>query len=318
LVVDTGEILRSWCDGWTEAEAKNDSEQSENWEFRGCSLMADGCLLLLFEMRDEIYGGRYDNLRVKSTLSHYRVLEYAEVNGFYFQMGKYRFRAQDAEIEGVFLHDGKLSAAIASRGTSTVSILPMIPVNDDGQFTISDGVNSIVTDSKGNVAVAYYGNLMVEAHLPVMVFGPDGKVNYRHKDDHAMSCSAINLDSEENVWFHLSPSSTLDRLDPSGSLAESCGLALSGFDCFALSDDRSKLFVSFSEENEGSVQYVMSRNEAGDYVDPIRFDFCPTGQNGKRLQAKDCEVFEACSSAKSRVVLNADGVLYLYDINDCC
>ena len=132
-----------------------------------------------------------------------------------------------------------------------------------------------------------------------------------------MLCSAINLDSEENVWFHLSPSSTLDRLDPSGGLAESCGLALSGFDCFALNDDRSKLFVSFSEENEGSVQYVMSRNEAGDYVDPIRFDFCPTDQNGKRLQAKDCEVFEACSSTKSRVVLNADGVLYLYDINDC-
>ncbi len=317
FVIDTGAILRSWCDGWTEADAKSDSEKAENWKLQYCSVMADGRVLLLFEMRDEIYGGQYDTFCVESTCSHYRVLEYGEVDGTYALLGKYRFRAQNSEIESVFLCDGILSAAIALRGSSMVTILPMIPTNDEGQFKIYNNVDTVVSDSKGNVAVSYYANHMDEAHMPVMIFDSDGTAINGYKEDHALSCLAMNLDSEENVWFHLFPSSTLDRLGLNGTLAESCGLALTGFDSFALSDDRSKLFVSFSDEDEGSVQYVMSRNEAGDYEDPIRFDFCPTDKDGKRMKAKDCEVFGDCSCMKSWVVLNADGILYLYDINYC-
>ncbi len=54
-----------------------------------------------------------------------------------------------------------------------------------------------------------------------------------------------------------------------------------------------------------------------DYINPIRFEFLPEGKDGSVLETKDCTVFGQPSTMKSWVLLNADGVLYLYDIDDC-
>ena len=64
------------------------------------------------------------------------------------------------------------------------------------------------------------------------------------------------------------------------------------------------------------MQYVMTRNQNGDYADPVRFEFAPTNSEGEELEAKDCKVFGKPSSMKSWVVLNADGKLYLYHVDD--
>ena len=68
----------------------------------------------------------------------------------------------------------------------------------------------------------------------------------------------------------------------------------------------------------GSVHYVMTANEDGDYVNPIRFEFRPGDKDGNILEAKDCEIFGRPSVMNSWVVLQADGCLYYYDIDDCC
>lgn len=65
------------------------------------------------------------------------------------------------------------------------------------------------------------------------------------------------------------------------------------------------------------MQYILHKDKNGNYTKPIRFEFNPTDENGEELTAKNCKVFGRCSSMKSWVVLNADGKLYLYDINDC-
>ena len=96
---------------------------------------------------------------------------------------------------------------------------------------------------------------------------------------------------------------------------ESHRVELSGWDCFALSSDRSRLFLSFDAYDCESVQYILKRDRAGNYVDPVRFDFRPTNEKGEVLEVKDCNVFGACSAMKSRVLLNADGRLFLYDID---
>ena len=95
-------------------------------------------------------------------------------------------------------------------------------------------------------------------------------------------------------------------------------MELQGFDAFALSSDKTKLFVHFSEYGGGSVQYIMTADKNGSYVNPIRFDFRPEDADGNVLEVKDCDVFGRASTEKSWVILNADGKLYLYDIDDCC
>ena len=73
-----------------------------------------------------------------------------------------------------------------------------------------------------------------------------------------------------------------------------------------------KLFLDFGEDGFGSVKYVLIRNQNGDYVDPVRFDFPP-----KNSDVGECSsVNFPCSTMKSWVCIQADSKLYLYDIND--
>ena len=312
VIIDTNSILESWKTGWID-----EGTEQENWRLQCYPIMPDGRVLLLFEMEDEIYAGNYDTFHVESTHSHFRVLEFGMADGHMEQIGKYRFMAQNASIGTVFLTDQKLRSSIRIRNRNAYSIISHIPSDDEQQFSVYSNIERMITDSRGNIIAAYNKNLLDKDHLPVAVFGKEGKIDNAYHDKYALSCLDVNLDHDENVWFHLYPSNSLDRLGENGIITDSHHVALPGFSSFALSDDLSRLFVSLSEYQGGSMQYILHKDKNGNYTKPIRFEFNPTDENGEELTAKNCKVFGRCSSMKSWVVLNADGKLYLYDINDC-
>lgn len=310
-VIDTNQILAEWKGNWDD---HNDNE--EKWELKTYPIMADGRVLLLFEMKDMIYAGKYDSFHAAHSVSHYRVLEYQFEDGELKQIGKYRFRAQDAEVGTVYLYDGKLNASISVEGSNDYSILPMVPTNDDGQFKIYGNIRTLITNSRHDVIVAYDRNLHDKYRLPLMVFSEDGEVSKRYHDEYALACAEVTLDREENIWFHMFPSETIDMLDTKNDRIESHRVALQGFDRMALSSDKSKLFVEFSEYEGGSVFYILTRDGNGDYTKPVRFEFLPETVEGKPKEIRGYDVYGYSSTMKSWVILNADGKLYLYDIDD--
>lgn len=310
-VIDTNDILAEWMSGW------EDDNKQEKWELQAYPIMADGRILLLFEMKDEVYTGKYDSFHAAHTITHYRVLEYRLGDNGPEQIGKYRFKTQDSHVATVYLYDGKLNAAISPEGSESWSILPMVPTNDDGQFTIYGNVRTMIVNSNGEVIVGYERNLLDESSLPLMVFSESGEAVKRYHDEHVLACSELNLDAEENIWFHLYPSKTVDVVNVQNDCLESHAVALQGFDGMAVSTDRSKLFVEFDEHKGGSLFYVMTREENGGYGKPVRFEFFPELKDGKRKKVSDYDVYGRGSTMKSWVLLNADGKLYLYDIDDC-
>ncbi len=312
-VIDTNGILEGWREGWQDGNGKG-----EPWELVNYPIMPDGHILLLFRMRGEILGGHVSKLEAIHSFTYYRVLEIGMESGKPEILNRYRFKAQDAHVSTVFLHDGILRAVISVEGREDCDVLQMVPVDDDTQYTIYRDVETVVTDSRGNVAVAYRKNLRDPARCPVMVFDRDGKITDSYHDVETLACADVNLDSGEHVWFSLHPSATLNMLDKDSQRVIRHKVALQGFRSFALSTDRSKLFVSFTEYGGGSVHFVMTADENGDYVNPMRFEFLPKDADGKILEAKDCFVFGQTSAMKSWVILNADGLLHLYDIDDCC
>ena len=312
-VLDTNEILEEWKDGYD-----NEDGRQEDWKLITYPIMADGRVLLLFEMRDEIHGGSYDTYEVIHTHSHYRVLEYRQEDGKLKLINKYRFKVQDADVSAVFLYDGILRAAISSAGRSTYKVVQMAPVDDDSQFDIFGSIETMVSNSRGDVVVAYHNNLRDKERIPVMAFDTSGDCTYNYRDEHALGCLDVNLDRDEAIWLHLAPSTTLEVFLPDTKKMESHRVAMQGFNVFSLSTDRSRLFAQFTDDYGASVQYIMRADENGDYIDPIRFEFLPEDDEGNVLGAEDCRVFGRASTMKSWVLLNANGKLYLYDIDDCC
>lgn len=306
-VLDTNEILRSWSEGW------QGGEKQEKWRLIAYPIMSDGRIVLLFEMCDEIYGGKFDSVHVESTFSHYRVLEYGMKKNKLKLTNRYRFQAQNADVATVYLHDGTLSAVISADGGKSYSVLPMNPSNDDGQFRVFRDIHRIAVTGRGDLVVGYKNNLLDKDRMPLLVFDENGKIIDRVQDEYALCCADINLDAEENIWYHLFPSSSIDMLGKN----ESHRVELSGWNCFALSSDKSRLFLSFEEQEGGSVQYILERDQVGNYGAPVRIDFRPTNEKGEVLEAEDCNIFGACSAMKSWVLLNADGRLFLYDIDGC-
>ena len=311
-VIDTNVILEAWREGWHDEDGK-----FEPWELVAYPIMPNGHILLLFKMKEEVYGGPVTDLKAIHSFTFYRVLEFSVENGKAEIINKYRFKVQDSHVGTVFLHDGVLSAAVSVDDSEKYNIVQMLPANDDRQFTIYRNVETAVMDSNGNIVVAYCKNLRDPARYPVMVYNSDGDVVAQYHDEQTLACLDVNLDSKERVWFHLHPSGTLDMLNQDTVRVESHKVALQGFGAFALSTDRSKLYTAFTEYEGGSSHFVMTTDKDGDYINPMRFMYMPEGKDGSILETKDCKVFGKPSTMKSWVLLNADGVLYLYDIDDC-
>lgn len=308
-MIDTNQILDSWGEGW-------ENENSENWELRCYPIMPDGRVLLLFEMSSYQYDG--NGMKTGEYSTYYRVLEFTLEEKELKLTGKYRFKANNAVIQTVLLQNGVLKACLRSRTGRNYSILPMIPTNDDDQFNVYQNVECVIADSSGNVIVGYNGNLTDKAHWPLMTFSAEGEGIGHYYDEDILRCSDVNLDDQERIWFYLFPSEKLICRDNNEKDTEYHSVSLQGFDRFALSRDNTRLLISFEEAGAGSIQYILSRDSDGNYVNPVRFAFAPTDEKGRRLEAKDCTVFGCCSTMKSWVILNADGKLYLYDIDDCC
>lgn len=306
-VLNVQAILDSWNHGWNDNGA-----EPEQWRYLCCPIMADGRILLLFESCDKIYGGKNYILHVDHIINHYRVLEYRIGKDGPEELGKYRFSLQNGVATSVILYDGVLKAAVRTTNSQKVTILPMVPNNDDGQFKIYENVRRIVSRSDGSLAVGYYGNLCDNARRSVMVFDSEGNAISQYEDDYALHCADITLDSKEQIWFHLYPSGELIRLTPDLSHAERHRVALQGFCGFALSDDLSTLFLDFGEDGYGSVHYILSRNQNGDYTDPVRFDFPPKSSG----EAEEVAAHFPSSTMKSWVCIQAGNKLYLYDLND--
>ena len=311
-VIDTNEILEDWREGWHDEDGKY-----EPWELVAYPIMPNGHVLLLFKMAGEIYGGHVSSLQVTHSVTFYRVLELCMENGKTEILNKYRFKVQDAHVGTVFLHDEVLRATLSVDGSEKYDVVQMVPVDDDRQFTIYRNVETAIMDSNGNIAVAYSKNLRDPARYPVMVYNSDGDVVAQYHDEQTLACLDVNLDSKERVWFHLHPSGTLDMLNQDTTRVEMHRVALQGFRAFALSTDGSKLYTAFTEYEGGSSHFVMTADQNGDYVNPIRFEFLPQDKDGNVLETKDCKVFGQPSTMKSWVLLNADGVLYLYDVDEC-
>ena len=306
-VLDTNAILASWQEGWEGADC-------ENWELKNYPIMADGRLLLHFEMRNEMHD---ENGQLNGQAdSRNRVLEYRILEKGLEPMGKYKFSFENTHISTVFCYDGKLRAVVRHNSKHSYWVLSLIPDDLELSFKVFGNIETLITNSREQVIAAYNKNLMDEAHAPLMVFDKDGVELGRYEDSDALACLDVNLDAQERIWFHLYPSDTIDCFDPEKGVVERHRVALQRFGTFAFSTDMSRLFVSFTEYEGGSVQYVMTRNQNGDYADPVRFEFAPTNSEGEELEAKDCKVFGKPSSMKSWVVLNADGKLYLYHVDD--
>ncbi len=313
-VIDANAILSGWREGW-----KDNGHDSEPWELIAYPIMADGQILLLFELKSEIYAGKYDSFHVDATHSHFRVLAYRLVDGVLRETGRYRFAAQCCELATVFLRDGVLSALIRSRGSSSYHLLQMIPTDDDAQFLAFAYPTRAAMKSDGTLAVSYGRNQSDKERIPLLTFGSGGEELGKYRDSKALACRDLNLDAAEHIWFAMYPAAFLHEAKDSG-LTEivTHRVALQGFDCFALSDDHSRLFASFSETDGGTAQYILSQDENGDYVDPIPFEFCPKDGDGKPLKSENAASPSRVSAMKSLVLLESDGRLYLYDVNDCC
>ena len=310
-VLDTNEILESWKEGWIGRDS------AEDWSLSCYPIMADGRILVLFERKDEIYGGEYNTFGVKDWMTHFRLLEYGQEEDGLRLIGKYRFRVQSPRHYSVMLYDGVLKAILRQKDGDMYTVLPIFPENDAGQFTIYADVERVISNSKGETIVGYNRNSYDEEHLPLMIFDEKGKEIACYFDEDALYCSDVNLDKNEDVWFHMYPSDDIRKLVPKSRTVEYHKVALPGFHAFAMNDDGSLLFLWFSEYEGGSVQYVLSRDENGNYGDPIRFAFLPEDENGKLLAVEKCEEYGRCATMKSWVILNADNKLYLYDMNDC-
>ncbi len=50
------------------------------------------------------------------------------------------------------------------------------------------------------------------SRMPILVFDKTGEKIAGLRSDHALCCADINLDAEENLWYHLFPSSTIEVL----------------------------------------------------------------------------------------------------------
>ena len=310
-VIDADNIIEEWGEGWD----KDDDQ--EKWRLLRYSIMADGRILLLFEMRDEVLCGKRTDSGPKNCISHYRVLEYEIHDDGPVVTGRYRTAVENAHIGSFYIYDGKLNFMLRGNDENVYSVFTIIPTDDDGQFKIFSNIQDVITDSRHNVIVAYENNQYDKCKIPLMMFSEDGEVIWRCRDEDALACSAITLGNEENIWYHMRPSNLVMERDAENGLITSHEVSLQGFNAMALTSDKTRMAAVFSESGGGSVFYVLSRDECGNYTSPIKLDLLGDGSDGRALNIEDCEYFGKVLALKSWLLINTDGKLYLYNIDDC-
>ena len=62
----------------------------------------------------------------------------------------------------------------------------MFPIDDDSQFSIYGSIETLTSNSRDDIIVAYYNNLRDKARWPMMVFDENGKVEQCYKNEWAL------------------------------------------------------------------------------------------------------------------------------------
>lgn len=312
-VLDTNETLRAWSEGWKE----DGDTPVEGWRLHSFPIMANGNLLVVYTMTGKVRDGKH-GARVAHELHYFRVLEYAWKDDGPQCVAKYRFRVQDAWPCWIHVVNGVLYAVIRAKERPRFTLVQVIPTDDDAQLDLFSDVERTAFTSDGKLIVGYWNNQRDGESMPLLVKNLSGKLLEFVQDEDALGCADVNLDAEEHCWYYLYPSDHVTELDLESGERSEHRVALQGFSGFALSNDRKKMLVAFEGYHGESVQYVLTRDANGDYVCPMRFCFEPKDEKGKPIDPRSCAVFGTMSAMKSRAVLNADGRLYCYDVNDCC
>lgn len=308
-VIDTDKIIEDWKSGWSE------SFETEAWKLEAYPVMPDGTVLLLFCMEDVICEGKIDDLKKVHVSSYYRVLQYKLGSNGPEIINKFRFSIQDCKVGTVFVRDDKLYATVATRYSNSYTVLQMFPNDDDAQFPIGTYIKDVVPKMDGNTFVSYYDNQNDKHKAPVAVFNADGEVAGRYIEKLAITCKAMTLDADENIWYHCYPSGEITEIGTDNEFGERHCVELQGFNVFAFSDDKSVLVAEFSEYNDESIIFVMHRDGDGDYGTPIRFAFEPKDNDDAVINSEDCDYFGCPSVCKSTMLLRANGYLYWYNVN---
>lgn len=211
----------------------------------------------------------------------------------------------------MLLYGGVLRASVRSGESRKETVLQLIPNKDTKQFKIFGNMRRVMSLSDGSILVGYYGNLCDDERIPFVQFNSMGEVTCSLKDEDALFCADVAVDSGEHAWIHLFPSDEIIHIPAQSDQAKRHMVSLQGFEGMAFNDDCSKLFLDFGSDGFGSAHYILSRNKNGDYDSPVKFAFPPmdakNDYEGKHYPS---------STMKSWVILQAGAMLYLYDLND--
>lgn len=311
-VIDTDRVIESWADSWLETFVY------EQWKLSSYSVMADGTVLVVFSMEDEVYEMIKGEAKAVHTNTIYRVLQYRLGEDGPEVTGKYRFKLQDGSAKKVFVRDGMLFAAVSRDGSAKATVLQLFPNDDDEQFGIGKYVRDAVQRSNGELFVSRFDAQNENRKRLVTKYDAEKETAESYYTRNAVSCKALTMDADENIWYHSYPSNEITEIGRDNEFGENHLVALQGFRKFALSDDRSRLVAEFSEYNDESLIFIMHRDSDGDYGMPVRFAFEPTDDHGHVLTSEECNFFGCPEVCKATMILRADGKLYWYDVNSFC
>ena len=301
-VADTNEIISGWQSEWNEG-FEDHQKNIEDWRFRTKAFLPENQMALVFGLIDEIYDGK--PVVVSHRLFRYRVLIY-DLDSMEVTK-RYAFQGQDMEVKTVISTQKGLSAVIRNVN-GEFSVLPMIPTNDEGQFTLYSHVNDVIELQNGFLAVAYYHNDLDESHVPVGIYNPEGTIVNGLKESDDMECTAITVDNEGFVWAHLMPSGKTVLI---GAEDKTYSSEYQGFDYFGFSTDNRLMAVSWQRGPCENRTYLMYRR-GNRYENFGKMDF--SNLPGEK-KPTDCSCFGCPVFHGPRFAFNKDGVIYLFDLD---
>ena len=305
-IADVSEIISGWQSEWNEGYPDY-QEDAEPWRFRSPAFLPGNRLALLFEMEEEVYEGHVEAAHV---LNRFRVpvydLKKAEI------VQRFAFHGQDMEVKTVLSTPDRkgIRAVVRVRGREEGrwTVLPMIPTDDEGQFGIGPYVKNVVQCGSGAIAVSYAHNDLDKEKVPVALWDTDGSGIAGKKDPDEMECSALLLDSDQNVWAHFMPSGRIVRLGDDEAVFRS---DYQGFDAFGISSDCRLAAVSWQKGVCENRMYLMIRKgERFEAFGKLDFSHLPGRPDPLECSAYGSPVFDG-----SRFVFNKDGALYLFDLD---
>lgn len=300
-VIDTAEILRAWSAGWEDAD-----DPTEDWRLLYYPIMADGTVLLVFGMNSLIPTPEH----WEHASSYFRVLHYSMQGKKPKLLHSYRFNCTDLDVNTVFLRDGVLMGCCHTARERFCHVMEMYPEGGANRIGVGDDVCVLAARSDGSLCVGYENNLLDKSRKPVAVFMPDGECDGSVTAEHAIYCSDLNLDCDEELWYHLCPSRNLCRIHKGSILRYE--VALQGFDGFGLSSDRKKLLAGWSNGDNQCVFYAMDLVD-GDYCNPRPVKLDMPGADTE--DPREAAYLGRPSFMKNRMLARCNDKLYFYDID---